>query len=186
MKTLKCLFFSIAICLLFVSPIWAQQTVATNKIYKNIEIEKFSIRQGVEFPSDKIDSLTNSVVKALRNSKKFSQVSLVGEVNKDQTNPAEAAQAPTLRISGEVIKYVKGNRATRYIIGMGMGATKIIADIKFVDAQSSAVVLQQTVDGDVVWGIFGGDSDSAKGGIANEIVKIAKRNFTDAQNKKSK
>lgn len=171
MKVLQYLIFSLFLCLMTVTAVSAQQTAATStkKIYKNITVEKFTIREGVEFPADKIDSLTKSVGDTLTKSNRFNQVTLTG----DATNPATE---PTLKISAEVIKYVKGNRAARYVIGLGVGATKIITDVKFTDVQTGEVIHQQTVDGDVTWGFFGGDSEGAKSGVADEIIRVMKKN----------
>lgn len=178
MKILRNLLFAVSVCLLFAASISAQQTATAKKIYQNVEIEKFTIRQGVEFPADKIDSLTSSVVNTLNKSKRFDRVSMSGAAT-----ATEASEAPTLKISGEIIKYVKGNRAVRYMVGMGMGATKLIADVKFVDAKTGEVVHQQTVDGDVTWGLFGGDSESAKSGLADEIMRIMKKSYAGEKKK---
>ena len=177
----KYLFLTIGFCLLFISPVFAQQSATAKKIYQNIEIEKFTIRDKVDFPADKIDELTNNVVSALRKSKRFNQVSLAGENNSVN---AESAVTPTLRISGEIVKYVKGNRTARYMIGMGVGKTKILADIKFIDVQTGEVILTQAVDGDVSIGFFGGSSDVAKSEIADEILRVMKKNFVEDKKKK--
>jgi hypothetical protein len=173
MKLVKYLFLTISVCVLFASIAFAQQNDAAKKIYQNAAVEKFTVRQGVEFPADKIDPLTKGIAESLRKSKRFTSVSFQGDT---ATATTETGETRTLRISGEIIKYVKGNRAMRYMVGMGTGATKIIADVKFTDAQTGEVVLQQTVDGDVTWGFFGGDSDDAKGGVASEIIKVMKKN----------
>ena len=185
MKVLKYLFLSISVCLLFASMAFAQQTetTTTKKLYQNIEVEKFTIRQGVEFPVDKIDQLTKGVIDEFRESKKFNQVSMVGEA----TTPADgAAEVPTLKITGEVVKFEKGNRAMRYVIGMGAGKTKIIVDVKFIDVKTGEVVLQQTVDGDISKGIFGGNTADARTEVAEEIVKVARKNFTEDKKKSKK
>jgi Domain of unknown function (DUF4410) len=185
MKVLKYLFLSISVCTLFVSMAFAQQTetTTTKKIYQNIEVEKFTIRQGVEFPAEKIDPLVKGVIDEFRESKKFNQVSMVGEA----TTPADgAAEVATLRITGEVIKFDKGNRAARYIIGMGAGKTKIIVNVKYIDVKTNEVVLEQTVDGDISRGIFGGNTADARTEVAEEIVKVAKKNFTEDKKKSKK
>ena len=170
MKVFKSLLFMALVCFLTAVSISAQQTTA-KKPYQNITVEKFTIRDGVEFPADKIDSLTKSVISTLTKSNRFKQISDGSAVSADSV-----ADIPTLKISGEVIKYVKGNRTARYVIGLGVGATKIITDVKFTDAKTGEVVHQQTVDGDVTWGFFGGDSDDAKSGVADEIIRVMKKN----------
>ena len=171
MKIIKYLCVSVSVCLLFVTAALAQQDMTAKKAYQNIEVSKFTIRQGVEFPAEDLDGLTKSLVNNLQKSKRFDTVSVIGE----SASTTEGSNSSKLQISGEIIKYVKGNQAARYLIGFGAGKTKIIADIKFVDAKTGAVVHQQTVDGDVTWGLFGGDSGKAKGGIADEIIRVMKK-----------
>lgn len=170
MKVYRSLIFTVFVCLAAFVSISAQETTTQKKNYQNIVVEKFTIRDGVEFPADKIDGLNKSIVATLTRSNRFQTVAAGDAAN------AEPSDVPTLKITGEIIKYVKGNRAVRYVIGLGAGATKIITDIKFIDVKTGAVVHQQTVDGDVTWGLFGGDSDDAKGGVADEIIRVMKKN----------
>jgi curli biogenesis system outer membrane secretion channel CsgG len=170
------------VCLLTAVSVFAQSAPTEKKTYQNIVVEKFTIREGVEFPADKIDSLTKSVQSTLTKSNRFQHVDLGGA-----EATTESMDAPTLKITGEIIKYVKGNRAARYMVGFGVGATKIITDVKFIDAKTGEVVHQQTVDGDVTWGFFGGDSDDAKSGVADEIIRVMKKNkFAGDKIKKTK
>ena len=178
----KYLFLTIGVCLLVISPIFAQQNVTAKQTYQNVEVEKFTVKQGVEFPADKVDPLTMSIIKTLQKSNRFDQVSMTGESN--AVSSTEGAKTDKLKISGEIIKYVKGSRATRYFIGLGMGATKIIANIKFVNTQTGETILEQTVDGDITWGLFGGDSDDAKSGVADEIMRVLKKNNLAGEKKK--
>jgi hypothetical protein len=171
--------------MLFVTMSFAQQTETVNKkIYQNVEIEKFTIRTGVEFPADKIDALTNVVAGELRETKRFNQVSIAGDA---VAQPAtETVDLSTMKITGEVVKFDKGNRAMRYIVGMGTGKTKIIVNVKFIDAKTGETMMEQIVDGDISKGIFGGNTSDARSEVADEIVKIMKRNFTEDKKKKSK
>jgi hypothetical protein len=147
--------------------------------YKSIELERFTIRQGVEFPEKDLDELMKATVKHFQNSKRFDSVALSGE-----TTATESA-GPKLRISGEVTKYVKGSQAARYLIGFGAGKTKIMTDVKMTDVATGEVVFHQVVDGDVTWGVFGGDSDDAKGGVADEIIREMKKRGLAGEKKKS-
>jgi hypothetical protein len=136
--------------------------------FKAVTIEKFTVRQGVEFPDKDLDKLVEATVNNFRASKRFVAVNGPG-----QTQSTEAA--PRVIVSGEVTKYVKGNQAARYLVGMGAGKTKIVVDVKLTNASTGEVLFNQTVDGDVTWGLFGGDSDSAKGGVADEIIREMKK-----------
>jgi hypothetical protein len=181
MKVLKYLCFSIFVALSLVSASAAQQA-APQKIYQNVQVEKFTIRPSVEFPAEKIDSLTLSVVNAIRGSKKFAQVAAEGAPAATET-AGETADVSLLKISGEVVKFDKGSRTMRYLVGMGTGKSKLVVNVKFVDAKTGETVLESTVDGDTSHGIFGGDSANVRSEVADEIVKVMKKNFTEPKKK---
>lgn len=184
MKTFNYLFLSIALCLLFAVSGFAQQNATEKKAYQNIEVETFKVKDGVEFTSEQIENLMAGVVYALKNTKNFENVTLLSASQTAGTNPADATQNGTLKIVGEITKYDKGNRAARYFIGFGAGATKVNANVKFIDTNTGSVVLEKQVDG-VVWiGFFGGDSSGAKSGLAKEIANLSKKNFGGKAKKK--
>ena len=133
--------------------------------YLTVEIEQFTVRDGVEFPADDVEKLTRSLVENFNRSKRFEKVFLSGD-------PASAeAPARRLKISGEIVKYDKGSQAARYLIGLGAGKTKLIADVKFVDVETGDVVLQETVDGVVSAGLFGGSKGGAKDNLSSDLIK---------------
>jgi curli biogenesis system outer membrane secretion channel CsgG len=147
--------------------------------YKAIEFERFTVRQGVEFSDKELDELMNAAVKNFTRSNRFDSVTMAG------ATPVEVA-GPKLKISGEITKFVKGNQAARYLIGFGAGKTKIMVDVKMTDASTGEVVFNQVVDGDVTWGVFGGDSDAAKGGVADEVIREMKKRGLAGDKKKTK
>jgi hypothetical protein len=167
MKVFKCTFFAIAVSALLALTAFGQG-VEKKGPYKAVEIEKFTVRQGVELTDKDVDDLLKATVSNFRSSNRFDSVSIAGEA-------ADVEASPKLRISGEVTKYVKGSRAARYLIGMGAGKTKLMVDVKLTDVATGEVVFHQAVDGDVTWGLFGGDSDKAKGGVADEIIREMKK-----------
>ena len=146
--------------------------------YKAIEVERFTVRQGVELADKDVDDLMKATVENFRASNRFESVTMAGEASSTEATPK-------LKVSGEVTKYVKGSRAARYFIGLGAGKTKLMVDVKLTDAATGEVVFHQSVDGDVTWGLFGGDSDKAKGGVADEIIREMKKRGL-AGDKKSK
>ena len=156
--------------LLGCAPVLAQtntQNTIKNK-YQNIEVVKFEIQEGVNFPPESRDVIMSQVVEELKQLKKFTQVSNVGE-----TVPEGAGS--TVRLSGTITKYKPGSRAKRYLIGFGAGATKVVAHIKFVDAATGNVLYEKDVDGKVWIGLFGGDSSGATRGLAKEVAKVTKK-----------
>ncbi|HKP69099.1 MAG TPA: DUF4410 domain-containing protein [Pyrinomonadaceae bacterium] len=179
---MKRIFLAVSVCMMLAMAAFGQAAPATATAkgpYKAIEFERFSIRQGVEFTDKELDELMKAAVKNFTKSNRFDSVAMAGET------PAESV-GPKLRISGEITKYVKGSQAARYLIGFGAGKTKIMADIKMTDAATGEVVFNQVVDGDVTWGVFGGDSDDAKGGVADEVIREMKKRGLAGDKKKTK
>jgi len=172
MKPLKSVFTWLSLCLMFAFSVSAQQTAAPKKNYENVEVEKFTIEQGVKFPEATLDVMTAEIVAELKKLNKFKQVSLK-TVDNAQTEKTEN----TIALSGAITKYKPGNRAARYLVGFGAGMTKVKARIKFVDTTSGSVLFDKEIDGKVIIGFFGGNSNDATRGFAREVAKIAKKNF---------
>lgn len=184
MKLITGIIFSMFVCLLFGTTALAQQSGATvKKIYSNIEVEKFTVKKGVEFPVESTDKIAQNMVQALTKSKRFTQVSIIGDSN-TATAPAAttATEVPTLRLLGEIILYNKGNQGGRYVLGPFGGqkfATRVVATVKFIDVKTGEVVLEQSADGIVSGGFFGGGKGGANDGLSDEVVKIVKNNFSE-------
>jgi hypothetical protein len=177
MKSIKYLFLALSVCMLLAMAAFGQASSAKQP-YKAIEIEKFTVRQGVELADKEVDELMKATLENFRASNRFDSVTMVGD-------SAAVEAAPKLKISGEVTKYVKGSRTARYLVGFGAGKTKLLVDVKLVDASTGEVVFNQSVDGDVTWGLFGGDSDKAKSGVADEIIREMKKRGLAGEKKKS-
>ena len=175
MKAVLSLVFALSFSVFFATDAFGQ--TVTKQAYKAIEIERFSVRQGVELEQKDVDELMSATVNNFKASNRFDSVVMAGEA-------ATVEAAPKLKVSGEVTKYVKGNRAARYLVGFGAGKTKLMVDVKLTDASTGEVVFHQSVDGDVTWGLFGGDSDKAKGGVADEIIREMKKRGLAGEKKK--
>lgn len=137
--------------------------------YQIVEVDKFTVAEGVDFPANDLEELNTYLVLQLNKSKRFQSVFLTSDAAAQTANPRRA------RISGQVTKYSKGSRAARYIVGFGAGRTKLVANVKVSDAQTGAVLFEQKVDGHVYGGLFGGATDAAKGNMASEIIKTMTR-----------
>lgn len=133
--------------------------------YMTVEIERFTIASGVEFPENDLNELMSYMVTHFNKSRRFEDVFLSTD------SASQTAPARRVKISGTVTKYSKGSRAARYLVGFGAGRTKLVADIKVSDAQTGALLFEQKVDGHVYGGLFGGETDAAKSGVASEIIK---------------
>jgi len=137
--------------------------------YQNIEVMRFVVKEGIEFPPDYLVTMMEELVTQLKETKKFQEVLREGE-------KPDNAEAPTLRLTGTVTEYRKGSRAKRYLVGFGAGKTKIVAHIQFSDP-AVGVLYEDDVDGKVVMGGMGGESVGATRGLAKEVAKVTKQQF---------
>jgi len=155
--------------LLTAAPGTAQQ-IEKNK-YQQIEVMRFTVAEGVKFPPDYLVSMNEELATELRSLKKFAAVLHEGET-------AAADAAPRLKLEGAVTEYAPGNRAVRYLVGFGAGKTKVVAQVRFVDAATGETVLEKKVDGKVVLGgALMSDSAGATRGLAKEVAKLARQRF---------
>ena len=138
--------------------------------YQDIEVTTFDAKEGVTVPEGFLKTLMATVVTEMQKTKKFKQVLTDGQV-------AAPAGKPTLRLMGTITKFKAGSRAKRYLVGFGAGKSKVIAHVKFADKETGNVLWEQDVDGDVVMGLFGGDSGGATRELAEAVAKSAKKRF---------
>jgi hypothetical protein len=148
--------------------------------YGTVEIEKFTVASGVEFPENDMNELMSYMVTHFNRSRRFESVFLSTDA------ASQTAPARRVKIAGTVSKYAKGNRAARYLIGLGAGRTKLVADVKVTDAETGNLLFEQKVDGHVYGGLFGGETDAAKSGVASEIIKtMTKKGYARKERLKS-
>ena len=141
----------------------------SEKKYQYVQVNRFDVRQGVDFPPDYKLTIDEDLNNELGKIKRMKQVLREGE-------PLPQAE-PVLLITGTITKYKKGNQATRYLVGFGAGATVIGAHIKCYDAATKELLFEHDVDGKVIMGIMGGKSEGANNGLAKEIAKNIKQRF---------
>jgi len=145
-----------------------QRSVEKNK-YQRIEVARFEVKEGVQFPENYMTSLMGDLVEQLQEARKFKQVSREGE--------GSNAGEPTILLQGVVSEFKPGNRALRYMVGPGVGKTKVVAQVRFLDKATSEVLYEGQVDGKVLIGVLGGDSKGATRGLAKEVAKVTKQKF---------
>jgi hypothetical protein len=138
--------------------------------YQNIEVNKFDVQQGIDFPANYLDDMMKEISTELKEIHKFQEV--LGAAD----TPANADR-PTLQLSGTVTKYKPGSRAKRYFVGFGAGQTKVVAHVKFVDKASGKILLERDVDGKIAIGVFGGDSKTSLKDVGKEIAEVTKKTF---------
>lgn len=138
------------------------------------QVQTFQVHQGVDLPQEYLDAITTNLVKELIATRKFSQV----------FGPAEAIPAgtPVLQLSGTIIKFRKGSRATRALVGGLVGAlagrTEITIHLKFTDSSTQQVKTERDFTGTIAgdW-IGGGASIKATEDLAKRVAKEVKKEF---------
>ena len=141
-----------------------------DKRYQIVQVNRFDVQQGVDFPIDYKLTIDEDLNKELGRIGGMKQVLRDGE-----TLPAAE---PVLLVTGTITKYKKGNQAARYLVGFGAGATVIHAHIKCYDATTKELLLERDVVGGVFMGFIGGKSEGANNDLATDIAeKIQKRFF---------
>ena len=142
--------------------------VIKNK-YQNAEVATFDAKEGVTLPDGFTKSLAQSIVTELQKTKKFADVRQEGETT------AATPTTPTVVVRGTITNFKAGSRAKRYLVGFGAGKSKVVAHVKYIDKATGNVLFEEDVTGDVVMGLFGGDSGGATREVAKDVAKSAKK-----------
>ncbi len=133
-----------------------------------VQVVPFQIQEGIDFPEEYVAAISTDLVSELSRSKTFQQVLGPGD--------KAAGSAPLLQLTGTVIKFRKGNRTARALIGGLAGAlagrTQINAHIRFVDAATQQVKMERDVVGMMAGG---GKSIKATEQLAKQVAKAAKK-----------
>lgn len=162
---------------------------------QSIEVVKFDLKEGVEFPAAKIDVMMTEIVDELLKTKKFSRINLnnpspeataakpdpEAEKEKAADEVSEAKkdeERSDLVLTGTITDYKPGNRAARWAAGIfGAGRSRVAAMIKLTDRETGKVLVEREVDGNVMIGVFGGNSNETTRGLAIEVAKVLKRPY---------
>lgn len=154
------------VCLLVAST----EAFAAEVRYRKVAILPFEVPATVGLPSDYSDGLVADLIAELGRSKAFEHV---GRADGQSC----VAESGTLRLTGRITEFRRGNRAVRYMVGFGAGKTVLKAEVEFTDAETGRVVLRRSVDGKVIMGLLGGESMGATRGLAKEVAKVARKAF---------
>ena len=146
--------------------IWGQASAQEHATYLVVEVDRFVGEANVAFPADYQIGLVEDLIRELKHTFKSVQI-----VREGETLPEGKA---VLRLTGKVTEFKPGSKVKRYLIGYGVGATVVKAQVKFIDAKSANVILDRELKG-VTWiGVMGGNSEGAGHQIAKTIVDTAR------------
>lgn len=131
--------------------------------YLAVQVDKFAVKPGVEFPPEYLEKAQEEIVKQLGNAKIFSKVLPAGQAS-------EQAGTPTIRLSGTIRDYNKGNRTKRYIAGFGPGAAEVGGQLSFLDAATGQPLRVEELRAIFTGGLFGGGDDKIVDALAQRVV----------------
>ena len=140
--------------------------VALKDKYHAVEVEKFDVQKGVEFPPEYIQPLQDEILKQFQKWDKFKEVLRGGE------KPADAA-APVLRLTGTVTYFDPGSRGKRYV-GFGLGHAEVLVHIVFVDRATGETIISDDIRGILAGGLFGGETKNVTGEFAHQLITTTK------------
>lgn len=141
--------------------------------YKVLVVEKATVEKNAateEFPGGYDAVLQQSAVANLLKKKVFEQViDAAATAGVEAAKPAEGQQ---LKLALTVIKFDKGNRAARYMVGFGAGATKIKVRFVFSDAASGKELFRTDREGKFYGTIsfVGGSKEHAVTEAAGDVI----------------
>ena len=126
--------------------------------YQSIRVEKFEVKQGVEFPAEYLDKAQEEMFKQLGDTKIVKEILRAGQ-------DTEAA-TPFISLSGMINSYTPGSQSKRYV-GFGLGAAEIDAQIFLSDGKTKQRLQSERLRVLLAGGVFGGSENK----IANELAR---------------
>jgi Domain of unknown function (DUF4410) len=128
--------------------------------YQSIQVEKFEVKQGIEFPPEYVAKAQEEMFKQLSDAKIVHQILRAGE------NGGSEEETPFISLSGTINSYTPGTRSKRYV-GFGLGAAEIDAQIFLLDGKTKQRLQTERVRALLTGGLFGGNEDR----ISNELAR---------------
>lgn len=136
-------------------------------VYGAVEVDRFKIQNGVEFPPEYLDALQKEITKQLAEAKLFEEVIPAGQKPVDSNRRV-------MHLAGLITNYNPGNRAQRYFGGFGAGAAEIDSKIDFHDGATDQPVLSGDLRAVLAGGFLGGKAEGALKDYARQVVNKAK------------
>ena len=130
--------------------------------YQSIRVEKFEVKQGVEFPAEYLDKAQEEMFKQLADAKILKEILRAGEQNSD-------AATPFISLSGMINSYTPGSRSKRYV-GLGLGAAEVDAQIFLLDGKTKQRLQTERLRALLTGGVFGGSEDKITNELARRVV----------------
>jgi hypothetical protein len=178
LRVRSCAFLVCCVCLV-ASGLLAQEATKTGAataaptarnvkdVYGAVEVDRFKIQNGVEFPPEYLDALQKEITKQLAEAKLFEEVIPAGQ------KPVDSSRR-VLQLAGLITNYNPGNRAQRYFGGFGAGAAEIDSKIDFLDGATDQPVLSGDLRAVLAGGFLGGKAEGALKDYARQVVNKAK------------
>jgi hypothetical protein len=171
MRNFNILFKSFVLLLVLGTAVPGQNNKKPLAGYTAIVVEKFTVEHGKEtvgFPEGEEAVLQKSAISRFRQKQTFPEI-IDGSETAAST---ESANGKRVTLSGTIVGFEKGNRAKRYLVGFGAGATKIKVRLVFRDAESKQELLSVDREGKFtgMFNLVGGSGTQAMSDVANDVI----------------
>ncbi len=163
----------------------AKRTLAGYTVLQveNFQVEENSATEG--FPRGMHATLQENTVLRLRKEKLFGRILDAAEPDSTQAdgNPESPEPEKRLVLSSTVIKYTKGSRAGRWLVGFGAGATKVKVRFVFRDASTGEELFRTDRQGkfygtfSVIGGGKGHAVSEASGDVVDGLIRQIRKNI---------
>ena len=130
--------------------------------YQSIQVEKFEVKPGIEFPPEYLSKAQEEMFKQLSDANIVKQIFRPGERNGE-------GETPFISLSGTINSYTPGSRSKRYV-GFGLGAAEVDAQIVLLDGRTKQRLQTQRVRALLTGGVFGGNDDKISNELARRVV----------------
>jgi hypothetical protein len=171
MRNFNTLFKSLVLLLVLGIAVPGQSNKKPLAGYTTVVVEKFTVEKSKAtegFPEGEEAVLQKSTISRFRQKQTFPEI-----VDGSETGTsAESANGKQVTLSGTIVGFNKGNRATRYLVGFGAGATKIKVRLVFRDAEGQQELLSVAREGKFsgMFTLAGGSGTQAMSDVANDVI----------------
>jgi hypothetical protein len=136
--------------------------------FSALEVENFEnpkMETKEPMPDAWIPTIREEIIQRVIDRHRFRRVA---DFNDPEAAPNDSQR--TLVLRGRIIEYTQGSVAKRFLIGMGAGKGKIVAQLQFVDKAGSEIVWERKVDGRVIGAMQ--STEGAIKGLGKEVAKV--------------
>lgn len=143
------------------------------KEFSVLEVKEFESNLKEEAALDVASKLPEMIINGINEyNASHPDAKLFSEVTKETDRIEDV-----LAVEGLLLSYEKGSRAKRYWIGFGSGKAYCTVQCTFIDKRTNKEILKANFEGELMGGIFGGDSEESAEGVVKAIIDYLEKHY---------